>query len=471
MSTNFVDQTRIFVKGGDGGNGCVSFLRQLFVPNGGPDGGDGGRGGHVVLQADENLHTLLDFKRRAHFKAPKGGFGRGGRKNGAMGDDMLVKVPVGTLVFDDHEGRCIADLAFHGAQVVAARGGRGGRGNTHFVTAERRGPREHELGEPGEERWLRLELRVVAQVGIVGFPNVGKSTLLSKISNADPKIADYPFTTLAPVLGVVERDYRRAIFADIPGLIEGAAEGAGLGHDFLRHIDRTRVLLHLVDLGEVDPEEPLKNYDTIRREIESYSRELGHRPEVVAVNKIDLPDREEALHALERALARRGRGVFPVSCFTGQGLERLVDAVFRELSEAPPIPPRLIEPDVQAEPEDFQVTREDDVWVVSGRRVEKAVAMTNLDEEEAVGRLQRRLISWGVEKRLIEAGAHPGDTVRIGTSEFDFEPEPVWADHDHAPQGPEVRPSQQVRLEEKKRLHRVSLAQQAGLRGRGRRLR
>lgn len=469
MSTNFVDQTRIFVKGGDGGNGCVSFQRLLYVPKGGPDGGDGGRGGHVVLQADENLHTLLDFKSRAHFKAPRGGFGRGGRKTGAMGHDLLVKVPVGTLVFEDQDGRCIGDLAFHGAQVVAARGGRGGRGNTHFVTAERRGPREHELGEPGEERWLRLELRVVAQVGIVGFPNVGKSTLLSRISNADPKIADYPFTTLSPVLGVVERDYRRAIFADIPGLIEGAAQGAGLGHDFLRHVDRTRVLLHLMDLGEVDAAEPLKNYDTIRGEIESYSPELGRRPEVVAVNKIDLPDREEALQALERALACRGKGLFPISCLAEEGLERLVDAVFREMAEAPSLPARLIEPDLPSEPEDFQVLVEDGVWVVQGRRVEKAVAMTNLDEDEAVRRLQRRLISWGVEDRLSRAGARPGDTVRIGTAEFDFEPEPVWADHDPGPVTPEIRPSQQARLEEKKRLRRESLAQQAGLRGRGRR--
>lgn len=470
MSTNFVDQTRIFVKAGDGGNGCVSFESVAYKPVGGPDGGDGGRGGSIWLVADENLHTLMDFKRRSHFKADKGLYGRGSRKTGRSGGDTVIKVPVGTLVFDDAEGRCLADLDRHGAKALAARGGRGGRGNIHFASVEHQAPRTHELGEPGEERWLRLELRVVAHVGIIGFPNAGKSTLLSKVSNADPKIADYPFTTLNPILGMVQLDdYRRAIFADIPGLIEGAATGAGLGHDFLRHIDRTRVLLHLINLGDVDAERPLEAYETIRREIETYSEDLGRRPEVVAVNKIDLPDTEEALKALERELARRGKAVFPISAATGEGLPRLLEAVFRELAEAPPLPPRLIEPDVEPEIDEFQILNEDGVWVVRGKRVEKAVAMTNLDEDDAVARLQRKMLSWGVEERLAKAGARAGDTVRIGADEFEFEPEPVWADHGETRQ--DVRPSQAPRLEEKERLQRESLAQQAGLRGRGKRKR
>lgn len=470
MSTNFVDQTRIFVKAGDGGRGCVSFESVAYKPVGGPDGGDGGRGGSIYLEADENLHTLMDFKRRAHFKAEKGTSGRGSRKTGASGDEMVLKVPVGTLIFDAEEGRCLADLDKHGARALVARGGRGGRGNIHFASIDHHAPRTHELGEPGEERWLRLELRVVAHVGIIGFPNAGKSTLLSKVSNADPKIADYPFTTLNPILGMVQLDdYRRAIFADIPGLIEGAAAGAGLGHDFLRHIDRTRVLLHLIDLGDVDPVDPLAGYLTIRREIETYSEDLGRRPEVVAVNKIDLPDTEEALRALERELARRGKGVFPISAAHGQGLDRLMEALFRELAAAPPLPPRLLEPDVEPEVGDFHILREDGVWVVRGKRIEKAVAMTNLDEDEAVERLQRRIISWGIEEQLAKAGAKVGDTVRIGKEEFDFEPEPVWAEHGEVRQ--DLRPSQGPRLEERARLQRESLAQQAGLRGRGKRKR
>lgn len=470
MSKNFVDKTRVFVKGGDGGRGACSFAREKYVPLGGPDGGDGGRGGNVIFRADENLNTLLDFKRRAHFRAKPGGFGRSNNKNGANGQDLYVMVPVGTIVYDDAESRCIADLNTHGAEFVVAKGGRGGRGNTHFITAERRGPRDHELGEPGDERWLRLELRVVAQVGIIGFPNVGKSTLLSTVTNAEPAIADYPFTTLSPVLGVLERNYQRVVFADIPGLIEGAADGAGLGHDFLRHIDRTRVLLHMLDLGQVIPEEPLKNYLAIRKEIEQYSAELGHRPEIVAVNKTDLPDSADALASVEQAFAKLGKPLYKISCVSGSGLEELIKAVFVEVANSPDLPPRLIEPDVPAAPEDFTVSKEEGAWVVRGSRIEKAVAMTNLDEDESVARLQRRIVSWGIEDKLAEAGANPGDPVMIDGKEFSYDPAPVWLGNDIEDDEVEVRPSQKVRLENKK-ASRQSLATMAGMRGRGKRKR
>ncbi len=475
MSKNFVDRARIFVKAGDGGDGHSSFRREKFVPLGGPDGGDGGDGGSVVFRADENRNTLLDFRHKSHFKAKCGG--NGGKKNchGANADNLVVGVPVGTIVFDDSEEHCLADLSYHGAEFVAAKGGRGGRGNTHFQTLERKGPREYELGEPGDERWLRLELRVVAQVGIIGFPNVGKSTLLSTVTDAQPAIADYPFTTLSPVLGVVERNYQRVILADIPGLIEGAADGAGLGHDFLRHISRTRVLLHMIDLSAVQADEPLRGYEIIRHELESYDEDLRRRPEVIAVNKIDIEGHEEALAALDKALRRQGKRLHKISCITGEGVEDLLAELFEVVREAPSLPKIQVKVEVKPEVDDFEVLAEDDVWVVRGYRVEKAVAMTDLDEEESLNRLQRKFNAWGVEDALTAAGAVPGDTVRIGKSEFAFEPTPVWVDsyETEKSQEPEVRPSQVVRLQEKqqRRNERQSLAAMAGLRGRGKRKR
>ncbi len=470
MSKNFIDRAKIFVKAGDGGRGALSFAREKFVPDGGPDGGDGGRGGHIFLQADENLNTLLDFRHRSHFKATKGGYGQSSNKHGANGKDLYIKVPLGTIVYDDKDNRCIADLTKHGDEIMVAKGGRGGRGNVHFVTMENHGPREHELGEPGDERWLRLELRVVAEIGIIGFPNVGKSTLLSTVTNAEPAIAPYPFTTLSPVLGVYERSYQRLVFADIPGLIEGAADGAGLGHDFLRHVDRTCVLLHILDLGTVDKNDPLKNYRAIRHELETYSEELGGRPEVVAVNKIDLPGKEEELAALEQAFIDMNKPLFEISCYDKAGLDALMSQLFQSVAEAPPLPQRLIQPDLPADPEDFEIFNEDGVWVVRGVRIEKAVAMTDMREDESVSRLQRRFVSWGVEDKLLEMGAQMGDTVRVGRTEFNFEPVPDWVEEYRKSEEPDMRPSQKARLEEKKKIKRVSLSDLAG-RGRGRRKR
>ena len=469
MSRNFIDKTRVFVQGGKGGRGACSFDRQKFVPMGGPDGGDGGRGGSVIFYACENSSSLLDFKHRSHFRAKPGGFGRSSNKTGANGADLRVPVPVGTLVYTDEGHDLIADLNEPGAEYVVAKGGRGGRGNTRFVTEINNGPRDHELGEPGEERWLRLELRVVAQVGIIGFPNAGKSTLLASVTNAKPAIADYPFTTLCPVLGVWERNYRTLVFADIPGLIEGAADGAGLGHDFLRHISRTKVLLHILSLADVDKDEPLAKYDQIRKELESYDASLATRPEVVALNKIDLPDKEEELEAIKKAAAERGLKLHLVSCYTRFGLDELMMDVFETVQHAPDLPAFEITPEVAPAPEDFTISREEDGWHVDGVRVNKLVRMTNLDEEESVNRMQRRFNAWGVERRLGEAGAVPDDPVFIAGHEFSYDPAPVWLDDTEEIEELDVRPSQKVRLERKSSGNkRQSLASLAGLRGRGR---
>ncbi len=470
MSRNFIDKARIFVQGGKGGRGACSFDRQKYVPMGGPDGGDGGKGGDVILVASHQASSLLDFKHRSHFKAKPGGYGRSSNKTGAGGADLRVPVPVGTLVYSDPEGRLLADLKEEGQEFIVAKGGRGGRGNVRFVTEINNGPRDHELGEPGVERWVRLELRVVAQVGIIGFPNAGKSTLLAAVTNARPAIADYPFTTLCPVLGVWEHNYQSVVLADIPGLIEGAAEGAGLGHDFLRHISRTRVLLHLVSLAEIDKEAPLAKYDQIRHELAQYDPELAQRPEVVALTKIDLaPEKEEELAAIEAAAQARGLELNLVSAFSHQGLKELMLKVYYALQQSPPLPELEIEPEVEPAPEDFTITREEDGWHVDGVRLNKLVRMTNLSEDESINRLQRRFNAWGVERRLGEMGAQPGDPVFIAGCEFNYEPTPVWMDGVEPDYEPDVRPSQKARLQDKKPPKRQSLAALAGLKGRSKR--
>jgi GTP-binding protein len=324
----FVDEVRIRVKAGDGGNGCVSFRRELFVPRGGPDGGNGGKGGDVILRADAQLSTLLDLIYPQQFRAQRGTHGKGKDRTGRNGKDLIIRVPVGTLVWDDQTGEGLQDLLFHGQRFVAAVGGRGGRGNARFATATQRAPRQAEKGGTGEERWLRLELKLLADVGLVGYPNVGKSTLLSQISSARPKIADYPFTTLVPTLGVVVSDgLRPFVVADIPGLIEGASSGAGLGLTFLRHVERTRLLVHLLDISEGPSRNPVTDFNTLNHELKAYHPLLIEKTQIVALNKIDLPAVRERAVDTEKEFEKMGHRLYRISGKTGEGIERLLKAV------------------------------------------------------------------------------------------------------------------------------------------------
>ncbi len=473
--SDFIDQTTICARAGHGGDGCRSFRREKYVPKGGPDGGDGGTGGSIYLEANENLHTLTEFSRRSHFDAENAGHGKSARKHGRNGKDLTLLVPVGTLIYERDSGILLGDMVEHGQRVLVARGGRGGRGNSNFATAERRAPRYYELKELGEERWLRLELQLIAEVGIIGFPNAGKSSLLSKISAANSKIGAYPFTTINPVLGVVPfGQVRRAIFADLPGLIEGASEGVGLGHRFLRHVERTRLLLHILDLEQIEVDDPLKTYNAIRHELGNYDPSLLEKPEIIAVNKVDLEHLKDQLQAVRNAFHEQHRPLSEISCKEGIGLDTLVKNVFRDLTEAPVPEPRPVEELPPRNDRSFRVEKRGDIYVVVGDSVEQAVQRTDMDEEEAVRALQRKLFGWGVQGALEHAGAQNGDTVCIGDLLFDFTPVMDWMEMVDVVEEPdEIRPSQVERLKEKKRLK--SIKEQAGLdnpgRGRGRKRR
>lgn len=330
----FIDTAKIFVKGGDGGNGIVAFRREKYVPFGGPSGGDGGDGGSVYLEADEHLATLIDFKYKTHFVAQRGAHGQGDNKSGKKGEDLVVRVPPGTVVKDAETGEVLFELLKHGDRVNVAPGGKGGRGNQWFATPTNQAPRYAEEGKPGVERWIKLELKVFADVGLVGFPNVGKSTLLSRVSAARPKIADYPFTTLQPNLGVVNLGEGRSfVLVDIPGLIEGAHSGKGLGHEFLRHVERTRVLVHVIDVSGYEGRDPVEDYHTILKELELYSPELARRPMIVAANKMDVPSSKENLERLVRAVGERVE-IYPISAVTGEGVKELMEAAARLLAES-----------------------------------------------------------------------------------------------------------------------------------------
>ncbi len=330
-STMFIDEAKIWVKAGDGGNGCVSFRREKFVPKGGPDGGDGGRGGSVYFQADEDLNTLMDFTGKHHWQAQNGQPGSGSNKHGANGEDLVIGVPLGTLIYDVDLSLLLKDLNEIGLKVRICRGGRGGRGNKAFATATNQTPRYSEQGKIGQERNIRLELKLIADIGLVGMPNAGKSTLISRTSGARPKIADYPFTTLEPVLGIVElSDFRRFVMADIPGLIEGSHKGAGLGIEFLRHIERTRIIVHIIDIMPTDGSDPVGNYKAIRNELEQYSKELAQKKEVIVANKIDLDPDEKRVQDLRKKLNKE---VYPISAVTGKGLKELTEILWQKVRE------------------------------------------------------------------------------------------------------------------------------------------
>lgn len=421
----FVDEAKVHVAAGSGGAGSVSFHREPFKPKGGPDGGDGGNGGSVIFRADRSVGTLLDVRDHPHIKADKGKPGKGNRMDGATARDRIVLVPPGTVVYLD-DGTLIADLANPGDELVAAKGGRGGRGNARFATPTRRAPGFAEKGEPGEERWLRLELRLLADVGLVGFPNAGKSTLISRISGAKPKIAAYPFTTITPNLGVVKHGEQAFVVADIPGLVEGAGEGKGLGHQFLRHVRRAAVLLFMIDLAAED-RDPLDDFDVLRSELAAFDPDLASRPFLIAATKLDVAGE------LFAYVTERYPDAFGISAVTGTGIPELVgalsEAVAKARAETPPAV-GYVRHIVREEP--LAVHREDTAWRVTGTRVERAVEQTDMSNEEAVERLQRRIAGMGVERRLEEAGAEPGDDVRIGEIEFTFEPE-GWEDRHPRP--------------------------------------
>jgi GTP-binding protein len=418
----FLDEAVIYVRSGDGGDGIVHFRREKYVPRGGPDGGDGGRGGDVVLVATRHMNTLYAFSRTRKFIAENGKRGGANNRSGASAPALRIEVPLGTVVKDAQTGAILADLVEHGQTVVVAKGGRGGRGNQHFATSTNRAPRMAEKGEPGEARELRLELRLIADIGIVGVPNAGKSTLLSVISNAKPKIAPYPFTTLTPNLGVVVVGDKDIVFADIPGLIEGAHMGVGLGHAFLRHVQRTRLLVHLLN-GE--SENPLADFNQINAELALFDPELAQKPQIVALNKLDLPEAQARWKQVERVLKARGYTVMAISAATGAGVRELVNRAAAELAQMPEQPRRFDQtPTYTLESEAhtaFTLTRgENGEYIVRGEAIERAAAMTYWEFDESVARFQRILETLGITKALEEAGVQVGDTVFIGDYELEW---------------------------------------------------
>lgn len=415
----FLDEAEVEFTSGKGGSGAVGFHREKHVPRGGPNGADGGKGGDIVLLADRNKRTLYDFKLQSHFTAASGSHAVG-NKRGKDSPSIIVKVPVGTVVTDVTTGERIADLNAHGLKIVLCKGGKGGFGNLHYVSSVRQVPNIAQKGEPAERVTAKLELKLLADVGLVGLPNAGKSTLISQMSAVRPKIADYPFTTLIPNLGVVRVADETFVMADMPGLIEGAGQGKGLGHRFLKHVERTRVLVHVVDCLPVDESDPLANYETIERELRVYSEEVWARPRVIALNKRDLLPDEEYGAVLKR-FEGLGRPLFPISAATGQGIEPLGFELLKVLKETEPeeaIP--VLMPKLKQDDNEWHVEPTEDGFAIKGHRVERMVAMTNLERDDDLRYLHRRLERIGVIEQLRTAGAVEGDTVRIGDLEFTF---------------------------------------------------
>lgn len=423
----YFDEVVIEVSGGKGGDGVIHFRREKYVPRGGPDGGDGGHGGNIVLLVDQHRNTLSDFRHQRIFKASDGSKGKGKNQTGASGEDLVIKVPPGTMAFDEENGSLIGDLVEDGQRLIICNGGRGGRGNTRFKTSTNKAPRLAEKGEPPEEKIIRLELKLIADVGIIGVPNAGKSTLLSVISNAKPKIAPYPFTTLQPNLGVVDlEDDIQLVLADIPGLIEGAHRGEGLGHDFLRHIQRTRVLIHLLD-GTA--EDPFLDLAQINSELALFDPALGEKPQVVVLNKMDLPDVRDKWPELENKLRQKGyQDIYSISAITKEGVKPVLYRAFQLLEETPEYhySAELEEGDMpiytlESDPQEFVILKTDRGWRVSGKGLERAAAMTYWEHFQSIRRFQKILEVMGVDQALRDAGIRPGDTVMIGDHELEWE--------------------------------------------------
>ncbi|EAE4505898.1 GTPase ObgE [Listeria monocytogenes] len=426
----FVDQVKIYVKAGNGGDGMVAFRREKFVPNGGPAGGDGGKGADVVFVVDEGLRTLVDFRFKRIFKAEHGEHGMSKSMHGRGAEDLVVKVPQGTIVKDIDTGEIIADLVAHGQRAVIAKAGRGGRGNKRFATPANPAPELSENGEPGQERNVQLELKVLADVGLIGFPSVGKSTLLSVVSAARPKIAAYHFTTIVPNLGMVDAgDGRSFVMADLPGLIEGASQGVGLGHQFLRHIERTRVIVHVIDMSGSEGRVPYEDYMAINNELEQYNLRLMERPQIIVANKMDMPDAEENLNEFKTKIAE-DIPVFPISAVTKTGLRELLLAIADKLETTPEFPlNEILEQEDEdtvlykyvAEEPDFEISREPDgTFVLSGAKIERLFTMTNFERDASISRFARQLRAMGVDEALRKRGAKDGDIVRLLDYEFEF---------------------------------------------------
>ncbi len=426
----FIDEVKIHVKAGDGGAGCMSFRREAHVPKGGPDGGDGGRGGSVVLKADGAVSSLIDYRYKRHFKAQRGTHGKGQIRHGAGGETLVLRVPLGTIARDAETGEVLGDLTVDGQELTVAEGGHGGRGNIHFVTPTRRAPAFAELGEPAEERWIELEMKLLADAALVGMPSVGKSSLIARMSAARPKIADYPFTTLVPNLGVAKAGGRSFVVADIPGLIEGASEGKGLGHEFLRHIERTALLLHVVDLtGGYEDRDAVEDYEIITREIAAHAAELAERPVIVVGNKADVEGTADASARLRERAESDGVPYFEVSAVTGAGIDPLILSVAERVYELRSSAVREAGGETRqvwthrpkGDKEFIVRNLGGGVFEVTGRGVERMVIMTEWNNEEAIAFLQKRLVKAGVERALSEAGAVDGDEIRIAGKAFYFE--------------------------------------------------
>lgn len=426
----FTDYVKIYAQAGKGGNGAISFRHEKYVAAGGPDGGDGGRGGDVYFKVDPDANTLIEFRFKKKFKAENGENGQGARKYGKSAEDLYIPVPIGTVIKDAETNQVIADLSTPGQEALILKGGRGGLGNSHFATATRQAPRFAQDGEPGEEKELVLELKLLADVGLIGFPNVGKSTFLSKVTSATPKIANYHFTTIEPNLGVVTSKYGDSfVIADIPGIIEGASDGIGLGIQFLRHIERTRLLLHFIDVSGTEGRDPVKDYQVINDELKDYSEKLSHRTQIIVANKSDIAQDDDNYKKLADIAEKNGQKIFKISAATGEGVEELMNYVSKTLKELPK--EDLIDVATPSEgekvyrletkKEPFEISKEKGVWIVKGEEVDKIIRKVNITDYESLFFLHRKLNELGLDKALKKAGIHDGDTVKIGNYEMEWE--------------------------------------------------